>query len=335
MEKIYFGNLNSGEKIHKYVLKNEALTLTVTDRGATIVSLIYRGKNMVGYFDTLADYKADVSHQGAIIGRVANRIENAELTIDGRTHKLTQNNGTSCLHGGVGFDFKRWYVSEYFDEKITFTYTSADGEEGFPARIDVAVSYILSGNDLIIDYKAVPDGKTAINLTNHAYFNLSGEGDVLSHRLKIYAETYTESDSRLIPTGNHPSVLGTALDFLDFHEIGERICESFKGYDHNFVISPTKSKIFLSKNLALAAEVTSSSVKLDVYTDQPGIQLYIGARPSGSDESGKVIWTPKGAFCLEAQIEPNSVNHGMGIYDKGEVYTQTTVYSFKNNDGQD
>ena len=332
MEKTYFGTLKSGEKIHKYTLKNEFITLTLIDRGATIVSLEFLSKNVVGGFDKLEDYENDVSHQGATIGRVANRIENARLLLDGVSYELTRNNGTSCLHGGVGFDFKLWSVIDYTDESITFSYVSEDGEEGFPSRLYTEVTYLLDGGDVIIDYKARPDGKTPIALTNHAYFNLNGKGcDVFSHKLKIYANEYTEADERLIPTGNRPSVIGTPLDFLDFHEIGERYGNGFCGYDNNFIISANTHKSFFGKKLALAAEVAARDIKMNVYTDQPGIQLYVGAMPSGTDKDGKVLWTKNGAFCLEAQTEPNCVNHGIGIYGEGEIYTQTTVYSFEKN----
>jgi len=330
MKKEFFGTTESGEAVYKYTLKNDLLELTLTDRGATIVSLIYNGRDVVLGFDNLATYEKHTSHQGAIIGRIANRVANACFTMDGKEYKLPRNNGKNCLHGGRGFDFRMWSVLEYTDEKIVFEYISPDGEEGFPSTLRVEVSYIISGSSLIIDYKATPDGKTPVSLTNHAYFNLDGSGgDVLSHKLVIYADSYTEVDSSLIPNGNHPSVFGTVLDFTSAYTIGERINGEFHGYDHNYVLSPKKHECFIGKNLGLAAEVFGREVKMEVYTDQPCVQLYTANfLEGGPDFKGGVKAVNHGALCLEAQTEPNSVNRGVGFYDKGERYEQTTVYSF-------
>ena len=330
MKKEFFGTTKDGEPVYKYTLKNDLLEVTLMDRGATIVSLIYNGRDVVLGFDTLTAYEEHSSHQGAIIGRVANRVANAAFTMDGKEYTLPRNNGQSCLHGGRGFDFRMWSVLEYTDEKIVFEYISPDGEEGFPSALCVRVSYIVSGSALIIDYEATPDGKTPVSLTNHAYFNLDGSGgDVLSHELIIYADSYTEVDASLIPNGNHPSVFGTVLDFTSAHTIGERIDGKFRGYDHNYVLSPTKFKNFIGKRLGLAAEVFAREIKMSVYTDQPGVQLYTANfLAGGPDFKGGVRAQNYGALCLEAQTEPNSVNHGVGFYDKGERYEQTTVYSF-------
>ncbi len=335
MEKTLFGTLPTGEKIYKYTIKSKSLCAVISTRGAAIVSLVKNGIDIVGGFDTLEDYLRDDSHQGAIIGRVANRVENAVLKIDGNEYLLTKNDGENCLHGGVGFDFKVWDVIEYKEDKITLSYTSPAMEEGFPASLGVTVSYTVSGNDLIIDYTAIPDGKTAISLTNHAYFNLDGfGGDIKAHSAVIYADKYTEVNENLIPTGKHPSVIGTPFDFTEEHEIGERIGDNFIGYDHNFVIKPERYDDFLGKSLALAAIVKGKRLKLSTYTDQPGIQLYIGNfLGNGPDFKGGIPQVRHGAFCIEAQTEPNSVNHGVGIYSQGEVYRQTTVYRVEGQNG--
>ena len=172
---------------------------------------------------------------------------------------------------------------------------------------------------------------TPVSLTNHSYFNLDGfGGDVLSHKMTIYANSYTEVGDDLIPTGVRPFVEGTPFDFKDMHTIGERIADTVGGYDHNFILSPTVFKEYLGKELGLAAVAEGESIRLSVYTDQPGIQLYTGNFLGyGTDFKGGVKQVKYGAFCLETQTEPNSVNHGVGFYDKGEVYTHTTVYSLE------
>ena len=326
-----FGTLNGGENVNIYTLKNDLLELRLMDRGATIVSLFVNGRDVIGGFDSIADYESDTSYQGALIGRVANRIEKGRFVMDGKTYQLPINNGENCLHGGKGFDYRIWQVTEASDEKITLEYVSPDGEEGFPSRLTVRVSYILSGASLIIDYEAIPDGKTPVSLTNHAYFNLDGFGkDIKEHSAVIYAENYTEVNEKLIPNGNHPSVIGTPFDFMSAHKIGERMNDSFTGYDHNYVLAPKYFEEFIGKRLGLAAEVSTSDLKMKTYTDQPGIQFYTANfLGNGPDFKGGIKQIKHGAFCLEAQTEPNSVNLGIGFYDKGEKYTQTTVYSFE------
>lgn len=334
MEIKLFGSLPTGENVHKYTLKNEYLEAVIMDRGACIVSLVFNGTDVVGGFDSLDDYLADTSHQGALIGRVANRIENARFVMDGVEYKLPKNDGENCLHGGVGFDYRVFSVTEYSDSKIVMEYDSFDGEEGFPAGLNVKVCYELIGKAIVISYEATPDGKTPISLTNHSYFNLDGfGGDVKEHSAVIYADTYTEIDGNLIPNGKHPSVVGTVFDFRKPRKIGEALSDSFIGYDHNFVISGTKKESFAGQKLTLAAEVWGKKAKMSVYTDQSGVQFYIGNfLGDGPDFKGGVKQIRHGAFCLETQSEPNSVNHGVGFYSKGEKYTHTTVYAFQEND---
>ena len=326
----FFGKTTDGRDAHVYTLSSSMCIARISDYGATILSLSVDGIDVVGGFDKLETYSADNSHQGATIGRVANRIAKARFTMDGKEYILPANDGENCLHGGVGYDFKLWDVKEYDDEHITFTYLSPNGDEGFPSDLFVEVTYTLSGSELIIDDKAIPMGKTPISLTNHAYFNLNGFGDdILSHTLTLYANSYTEVGNDLIPTGVRPNVEGTPFDFREPHAIGERIDETNGGYDHNFILTPTVFKEYLGKKLGLAAVVEGNEIVMEVYTDQPGIQLYTGNFLGyGADFKGGVKQVKNGALCLETQTEPNSVNHGIGFYDKGEVYTHTTVYSF-------
>jgi len=329
MTKELFGVLPCGKEANLYTLKNEKCVVKLTDYGARVVSFIYDKLSIVGGFDKLETYLTDDSHQGATIGRVANRVADACFSMDGKEYHLQKNDGENCLHGGIGFDFRLWDVKEYSDDHIVFAYVSKDGDEGFPARLDTEVSYTLSGGDLIIEYKATPDGKTPISLTNHSYFNLNGFGnDVLSHTLTIYAERYTKVGDDLIPTGERPLVEGTPFDFREPHAIGERILDTDGGYDHNFLLSPSIFKEYNGKKLGLAAEVEGNEIKMQVYTDQPGIQFYTGNfLGNGADFHGGIKQVKHGALCLETQTEPNSVNHGQVFYNKGEIYTHTTVYS--------
>ena len=331
MEKQFFGTLPTGEGTHLYTIKNENASLTLLDYGAKIQSFKVFGTEIVGGFDTLDGYLKDNSHQGATIGRVANRIANAKFEMDGKVYNVPRNDGNNCLHGGVGFDYRMWELCASGEDHLSFTYTSLDGEEGFPAELKVIVTFTLIDATVIIDYKAIPSGKTPIALTNHSYFNLDGfGGTVEDHIATIYASKYTAVSSNLIPNGNRPDVEGTPFDFRAPHKIGERVCGDFLGYDHNFILSPTVFEKFGDSELGLAATVTNGIIKLSVYTDQPGVQFYIG-NFLGSDADDPQFRNcippiPHGAFCLEAQTEPNCINHGIGFYDAGEIYTQKTVY---------
>ena len=332
MKKEFFGKLPCGADVYKYTFENDIASLTVMTRGATVVSFKPYGKDIIGGFDTLEEYLEDTSHQGATIGRVANRIANAQFTMDGAVYMLTENNNGNCLHGGEGFDHKNWNVDEVTDNSITMSYYSEDGEEGFPAGLHTKVSFTLDGAALIIRYEAIPEGKTPIALTNHSYFNLNGFGtDICAHIATVYADSYTEVDDKLIPNGNRPSVIGTAFDFTEPHAIGERIGGDFIGYDHNFNLTREKWYDFGSDKAALAASVEGDELRLNVYTDQPGVQMYIGNFMGDIKPSfrGGVRPICHGAFCLETQTEPNCVNHGVGIYDAGEVYRHICVYEIE------
>ena len=328
MEKKLFGKLPSGEEIYLYTLSTDEAKVNIMTRGATIVNFVVDGIDIVGGFDTLETYLEDTSHQGAIIGRVANRVAQAKFTMDGKVYTLPNNDHGNCLHGGDGFDHKVWEVTEYSDTKIVLTYTSKDGEEGFPAELFVKVTYELSGSSLLIDYEAIPDGKTPIALTNHAYFNLDGIGGTIEdHTAVIYADTYTEVDDNLIPNGERPLVEGTPFDFKTPHKIGERCDDKFIGYDHNFILATKLSDTLFGKELPLACDVKGKKLGLKVYTDQPGVQFYIGNfLGNGPAFRGNTKQVFHGAFCLETQTEPDCINHGIGFYDKGETYTHSVVY---------
>lgn len=328
MLKERFGTLPTGEAVDVYTLQSGEATLRVMTRGATIVNFRVGDTDIVGGFDTLGDYLADESHQGAVIGRVANRIAGASFPMDGKLYRVTKNEGNNCLHSGDGFDHRLWTAEKATDDSITFRYVSPDGEEGFPHTLDVRVTYRLEGAALLIDYTAVPDGRTPIALTNHAYFNLDGFGGTVDdHVVTIYADRYTEVNDELIPTGNHPSVDGTVFDFRMPHRIGERVGGGFVGYDHNYVLNKDRKYAVMGYELALAAEVTNGKRKMSVYTNQDGVQFYIGNFLAGKpDFRGGVPRVTHGAFCLETQSEPDCVHRGAGFYARGEVYRHMTVY---------
>ena len=327
-----FGKLKSGETVEIITLSNNDAEIKIMTRGATIVSFKPFGVDIVGGYDCLADYEADCdSYQGATVGRVANRIADASFTMDGAIYMVTDNDNGNCLHGGDGFSFKLWNIEELTEDSVTMSYYSPDGEEGFPAGVMVKVKFTLQGAAVIIEYEAKPDGKTPIALTNHSYFNLDSFGGVIdNHVLTMWADRYTEVGENLIPTGNRPLVEGTAYDFRSPKKIGEDFGKSVDGYDHNFVLCPEIYKEFKENTIRLAASVTNENLVLNVYTDQPGVQFYTGNFLGGEPNfRGSVKRIKHGAFCLEAQTEPNCINHGIGFYEAGEIYKQITVYEVK------
>ena len=323
-----FGKIDTGTDVFEYILKNEYAEVSIITYGAAIRKFVVYGTDIVGGFDTLSDYLLDDSHQGAVIGRVANRIADASFVMDGVRYYLPKNDGENCLHGGVGFDRRCWVVDKYDGTSITLSYTSPDGEEGFPGELSVSVTYTLTGTALMISYDAIPYSKTPIALTNHAYFNLDGlGGTILSHVAEIFADRYTEVGDDLIPNGNRPSVVGTAFDFREPHAIGERVGGDFLGYDHNYLLTPDTFGQFGDKSLGLAARVSGERLSMSVYTDQPGIQFYIGNFLGGGIPfKGGAQRKKHGAFCLETQTEPNCINRGEGFYEGRKRYTHTTVY---------
>ena len=336
--KVFYGAIGN-DSVYAYTLKNkEGLKAVITNYGGTILELWTPDKsgksgNVVLGYDSLSGYlQKGNPFFGALIGRYANRMSKGTFTIDGKTYTLALNDHGNTLHGGLkGFDKVVWTVNQVNDSSLALSYLSRDGEEGFPGNLNVKVVYTLrSGNELLIDYTAMTDMKTPVNLTNHAYFNLSAGKDstVLGHELRINASKYTPVDETLIPTGKLASVEKTPMDFLKFKPIGKDLEKVKGGYDHNYVIDKKDS------GLSVAAEVyePNSGRQMQVRTTQPGIQFYTGNFLNGSltGRDGKKI-VQHGAFCLETQHFPDSPNQPSFpnvILEPGQTFHELTVYRF-------
>ncbi|KGE14080.1 aldose epimerase family protein [Sphingobacterium deserti] len=328
---------------HLVVLKNRSgMQVAFTDYGARIVSVLVPDKfgdlrDVVLGFNSIQEYiDADEQYHGATIGRYANRIANGKFTIGNESYTLDQNNGRNCLHGGpTGFHTKVWDRQVSFTNKIDFYYVSKDGEEGFPGNLKVCVSYELTeDNEIIISYKAETDKETVVNLTNHAYFNLDGEGhsDILQHWVTIPADNFIPINEYQIPEGEEMPVDGTAFDFRSAKQVitdingDETQLAHGNGYDHSFVNSQPFSLP------AASAYATSSGIKLDVFTTEPAVQFYTGNFLTGTDKgkSGGTYFS-RTAFCFETQHYPDSPNQSTfpsTILNPGEVFESKTIYRF-------
>lgn len=340
VEKAVFGRLPDGTEVDLFTLRNAGgLVAKITNYGTIITELHVpdrQGKNsdVVLGFDNLEQYLKGHPYFGCTVGRVANRIAGGQFTLNGTTYRLAVNNGPNHLHGGLkGFDKAVWRAETQSGAAVKFSYTSPDGEDGYPGCLDVTVTMALTeDNELRIDYSAVTDAPTPVNLTNHSYFNLlGGTGDILGHELTLAADRYTPTDATSIPTGEIRPVKGTPMDFTTPHTIGERIQQvrgERVGYDHNYVINSGH------KELTLAARVSEPATGrvLEVHTTQPAVQLYTGNFLDGS-LTGKdgIAYTQYKAFCLETQHFPDAVNRPEFpsiILNPGQVYRQTTVHRF-------
>ena len=327
-----FGKLPDGTDVCKYTLKSERITAEILNYGGILQSLIVDGVDIVCGYDTIEDYLADNSYQGALIGRVGNRTKDGAFTLHGKTYTLAKNDGGKHhLHGGnIGFNRRIWEVEEADDVHITLSLLSPDGDEGYPGNLFVKVTYSLLDDALTIAYNALCDADTPINLTNHSYFNLGGvgSGDILSHRAQVFADTVTEVDDELIPTGKRISVEGTPFDFREVHTFGERLDESFTGYDHNFNFkgAPLGEA---DVDLPHVATFKANKLSMEVYTDAPGVQIYTGNFLSGKpDFKGGAERLPRHAFCFETQREPDSLRLGGEPLRAGELYHTVTVFRF-------
>ncbi|MEX2601294.1 MAG: aldose epimerase family protein [Balneolaceae bacterium] len=334
-----FGELEDGRQADLYTLRNSnGVEVDITNYGGIITSIRVpdregQSANVVLGFDNLEGYLDEHPYFGAIIGRYANRISDARFVVDGQEYLLAANNGDNHLHGGIrGFDKVLWGAETGMDGSLTLTYRSEDGEEGYPGNLDVEVVYSLTNeNELVIDYSAETDRATPVNLTNHSYFNLSGDtsGDILGHTLEIDADSYTQVDEELIPTGELLPVEGTPFDFREPFRIGERIGDVPGGYDHNFVLNGEPSAL---PRLIGSLYDPESGRKMDVLTTEPGVQFYSGNFLDGTirDGAGNLIGKHAG-LCLETQHFPDSPNRPEFppvILHQGEKYETITIYRF-------
>jgi aldose 1-epimerase len=344
-----FGRMPDGTQVDGYTIRNaRGTSMHVITYGGIITSLRTADRNgqfddVVLGFDSLDPYLTNSPYFGAIIGRYANRIAKGRLSVDGRKYQVPVNNGPNSLHGGTrGFDKVVWKAKSFENDTaagVVLTHVSPDGDMGYPGRLDVRVTYTLNDRDeLVVDYAATTSKPTPVNLSQHSYFNLAGDGrrDILGHLVQLDASWYTPVDSTLIPTGELASVDDTPFDFRTPSAIGARIghthqqLEFARGYDHNFVLGERGS----AGGLRLAARVVEPTTgrTLDVYTDQPGIQFYSGNFLDGSirGKAGRV-YAHRFGFCLETQHFPDSPNKPTfpsTILRPAERYESRTVFRF-------
>jgi aldose 1-epimerase len=361
-----FGKTPDGALVDVYTLKSGEIEARVITYGGILQSLKVPDKSgksadVVLGFDSIDGYtggpKPNPAFFGAIIGRYANRIADGKFTLDGKTYSTPQNDGTNTLHSGPnGFDKAVWKAKE-IPHGVELTHVSADGDAGFPGTLTAVVRYTLVGKDLKIDYSATTDKDTVLNLTNHSYFNLAGQGngDILRNQVKINASRYTPVNDKLIPTGELASVAGTPFDFRKPTAVGARInddndqLKKGHGYDHNFVlesageisefaeVAETGSHqvshvVVVTPTLAAEVYEPTSGRVLDVLTDQPGVQFYTGNFLDGTVKGkGDIAYPQRGALCLETQHFPDSPNHPKFPTTElkpGQKYHTVTVFRF-------
>lgn len=345
LKRSNFQSAVNGDSTDLYVLKNaNGMEVTVTNYGGRIVSVMVPDKDgkmqdVVLGFDNVDDYVNINNNFGATIGRYGNRIAHGKITVDGVEYELPQNNFGHTLHGGPeGFDTKVFKANQPDNQTVVLTYLSPDGEAGFPGNLDVKVTMKLTNDNAIdIQYEAETDKETVVNLTNHSYFNLSGDANttILGDMLMINADQFTPVDDTFMTTGAIDNVEGTPMDFRTPTAIGERIndydfdqLKNGDGYDHNWVLN-TKGDI---SQVAASIYSPATGIQLDVYTDEPGLQVYAGNFLDGS-VTGKygAVYGKRNAICLETQKYPDSPNKAdwpSPYLKPGEKYTSRCIYKF-------
>lgn len=343
-----FKRIIDGKAVDLYFLRNSlGMEVAITNYGAFVVSIMVPDKNgvmgdvVLGH-ETLDEYlNTPEPTLGCVIGRFGNRIGGAKFTLNGKEYKLHVNNGPNCLHGGEkGFNKKVWTVISHSDNRLHLHYVSPYGEEGFPGMLTTDLLFtVTEENELVLDYRAVTDRTTLVNLTHHSYFNLSGKqggemGSVCGHELLMNADHYTPMDSVSIPYGRIDSVKGTPMDFTDAHAIGDHIDDDFeqlkfgKGYDHCYVLNKREEG-----ELSFAARVVEpeSGRFMDLYTTEPGVQLYTANWLSGFTGKYGTKYPERCSLCLEAQHFPDSPNKPWFpsvILTPRDEYRQKTVHKF-------
>lgn len=348
--EVPFGLLPSGEKITQYIIENPlGMEMRVINYGGIITHLIVPDKDslfrdVVSGYDSLSGYLESNPYFGALVGRYANRIKGGKFSLDGVEYSLATNNGANHLHGGIkGFDKVLWAASIVEQDQqvgVNLEYTSIAGEEGYPGNVMIKVIYLLSAtNELTMHYLAISDTTTILNVSNHSYFNLSGDHaqDILDHQLTIFADQYTPVDSTLIPTGVLESVAETPFDFRNPKTIGKDIeadhqqIKFGRGFDHNFILNGVNKQ----GSFNFAAEVSSpqSGIKMTVMTTEPGVQFYSGNFLNGTIKGKKGIqYNKRHAFCLETQHFPDSPNQPdfpTTVLRRGDIYRSLTLHRFE------
>lgn len=341
-----FGKLPDGTPIHLFTLRNHSgIEARVMNYGAALVSLSVPDRNgipgdiILGY-DALSSYLSEGAHFGAVIGRCANRIKAGRFVLDGKPYQLAANFRGHHLHGGVkGIDTRFWsasFATNAATPSLTLTYTSPDGEEGYPGRLAITAVYTLSeSNELSLELTATSDKPTLCNLTHHPYFNLTGSGDVLAHRLTLLASSITEVDPEMIPTGRLLPVAGTPLDFTRAVPLGSVINATHaqmkiaNGFDHNWVYTKRPGTLTLMARV----EDPASGRIMEILSTEPGLQFYSPDFGDGCTCQGGQLFKHRGALCLEPQHYPDAPNQpGFPsiVLRPGETYRNVIVYRFSN-----
>jgi aldose 1-epimerase len=354
-----FGETADGREVTRYRLENSSgMVLSVLDYGCTIQSVMVPDKSgrltdvVLGY-DDIAGYEAGTAYFGAFVGRYANRIRRSEFELNGRIYRLVPNDGENHLHGNFS---KEIFAADVLPDGVVFRRTSPDGEEGFPGRLEVeVVCRLTDDNSILLEYKAVSDADTMLNLTNHSYFNLNGSGTILGHMLKLRSDSFTEIGEGTIPTGRILPVEGTPFDFRTWKRIGERIdcghpqLKLGNGYDHNYVLAEhgragegaasykeagRGADAYDGVSKFAEIEGDESGIRMECFTTQPGVQLYTGnfvdvdAKAAGK---GGVVYPRRAGVCFETQhypCSPNFPEFPSAVLRQGEEYRQKTVYRF-------
>ncbi|MEJ7738178.1 MAG: aldose epimerase family protein [Chitinophagaceae bacterium] len=333
-----FGKFQDKDVMEYSLTNSKGAIVKILNYGGIVTSVMVPDKSgnmgdVVLGFDSLGGYLEKSPFFGALVGRYANRIANAKFTLEGKTYTLAANNNGNSLHGGAkGFDKVLWTVQDGSDNShLKLTYDSKDGEEGYPGNLHAEVVYTLtSDNELKIDYTATTDKPTPVNLTNHTYFNLSAgkSPTVLDHVLMLNADKYTVVNAKLIPTGTHPPVSGTPMDFNSPKKIGKDIASVSGGYDHNYVLNKSGNVLSLAATLYDSA----SGRFMEMSTTEPGVQFYSGNFLDGTLKGKNgVVYGKHSGMCLEAQHFPDSPNQPAfptTILKPGDTYRHTTIYKF-------
>jgi aldose 1-epimerase len=347
-KKELWGNMPDGREVYLYTLVNRnGVSASFTNLGAVWVNMNVpdRDGNVVDVvlgFDSADEYLINPPHFGAPIGRNANRIAGAKFTINGKEYKLEPNNGPNNLHSGPDLYQSRLWDSEAEENdlgtSVSFSLFSPDGDQGFPGNANITITYTLTpDNSLDISYHMICDANTVANFTNHSYFNLDGHDgkDTLKQRVWIDADTYTRADEVSIPTGEFTPVKGTPMDFTVMKPIEQDIHEDYEalvfggGYDHNWVLNHPQGEV----SLCAASESDKTGIRMEVYTDLPGIQFYTANFLKNMTGKGGAVYEKRCCYCFETQYYPDSVNKPefqSPVLKAGEEYKTTTIYKFSN-----